>query len=165
MAATDLTAPFTLYHTLYSIRALMTRITFAMRGAPRSGYPDMNLQQHEMDLGATSPDQLTEFFLCKVNPDGTVPALTNDKLLPEPLHESLDIAWYLCEWYPGLLPPEHEPEIRKLIGELHEINFPVLTFGPSDRHALDLDNDVQKILGRNDISDEYRKALQHKSKV
>lgn len=137
----------------------------AMRGSPCPNRPDMTIHQQEMDLGAFEPEQLTEFYLCKVNPDGRVPALTNDKLLPQSLHETLDITWYLCDWYPGFLPREHANEIRRLIEELHEINFPVLTFGPQDRHALDLDASVHEILRRDDISEEYRKALEYKSGV
>lgn len=165
MSSNELTSPFTLYHTLYSIRALMIRMMFALRGPPRSDRPEMNMRLTEIDLGAVKPEQLTEFYLCNVNPDGTVPALTNNALLPKPLHETLDISWYLCHWYPSLLPQERETEIRGLIRELHEIGFPVLTFGPKDHHALDLDEDVKKILSRTDISDEYRKALEYKSTV
>lgn len=165
MSSNGLTEPFTLYHTTYSVRALMVRLMFAFRGKPRDGYPEMNLKQTQMDLSADTPEQLTEFYLCRVNPDGQVPALTNDKLLPEPLHETLDITWYLCKWYPKLLPSKQEATIRSLIEELHRIVYPVLTFGPDDQHALELNEKLQQILNRNNISNEYRKVLEHKSGV
>lgn len=163
MPSSNLTAPFTLYYAAYSICATMVRMTYALRGEPEEGRPDMTLQLEEINISPQNPEQLTEFYLCKVNPDGQVPVLANDDLLPKPMPESVDITWYLCDWYPSLIPAEHRTIIQEMIKELHEINYGVLTFGSGSEHPLRLEDKIQQILDQGNISAEYGSALEHKS--
>lgn len=165
MSSPDLTTPFTLYYATYSVRSTIIRLLLALRGVPRPGNPEMTIHESMMDIGPFKPDQLTSFFLLTANANGTVPALTNPALLQTPLIGTVDITWYICGWYPSLLPPEHETTIRASIRELHEISFPVLTFGGDDTHAFDLNEKVLEILRGREVSEEYKKALEYKSKV
>ncbi|KAF2995482.1 hypothetical protein E8E14_003867 [Neopestalotiopsis sp. 37M] len=143
----------------------MVRTTFAMRGPPREGLPDMDMHFELVDISSKNPEQLTEHFLCKVNRDGQVPVLTNDEHLPKPMPESVDISFYLCDWYPRLLPREHEAVIRSLIKELHEINYGVLTFGTASKHPTKLVDKVEELLQQPALSDAYRSALERKAKI
>lgn len=118
-----------------------------------------------ISLSPDNPEQLTEFFLCKINPDGQVPVLANDALFKNPMPEAIDITWYICEWYPLLLPLEHERTIRELITKLHNINFAVLTFRPQAQNPERLRKRVEQLLQHESTSDEYRRALQHKSQL
>ncbi|ETS87868.1 hypothetical protein PFICI_01696 [Pestalotiopsis fici W106-1] len=158
-------SPFCLYYATYSICATMVRTTFAMRGPPREGLPDMDMRFQLVDISPENPEQLSEDFLCKVNRDGQVPVLTNEQHLTEPMPESVDISYYICDWYPQLLPKEHEAVIRSLVQELHQINYGVLTFGPGSRHPTRLVAKVEELLEQPGLSESYRSALERKAKI
>ncbi|KAI1143260.1 hypothetical protein F5Y05DRAFT_368032 [Hypoxylon sp. FL0543] len=165
MASKDLSAPFTLYAATYSICSLMVLMTYEMRGTPREGRPEMKLARKFIDISIHAREQLSEFFLLKVNPKGTVPVLVNERLLEKPIAESVDISYYIADWYPTLLPPQHEQVIKELIFELHEISYKLLTFGTKTKYPH-LNRDwLLEQAKRTDISDEYRKALEYKAEL
>lgn len=74
----------------------------------------------------------------------------------------MDITNHLCERYPSLVPAEHEQTIRALLDELHEISYVSLSFKPEDRRVEGIEEAVNEILNRPDISDKYRQALHRK---
>jgi glutathione S-transferase len=154
---------FTLYHAPYSVRSIMVRTAFAMKGAVRDGKSDMTLEYSTVNITNDNPEQLNEKFLCKVNPKGAVPALVNEKLLPEPITECVDISYYICDLYPNLLPEEHESLIKEMLEELHKINFTILTFGPDSNHQAKLADHIRELLSQPSISKEYSEALSRKA--
>ncbi|OTA86718.1 hypothetical protein M434DRAFT_15737 [Hypoxylon sp. CO27-5] len=163
MTSKDLSAPFTLYTATYSICAIMVQMTYEMRGTPREGRPGMKLERKYIDISLHAREQLSEFYLLKVNPKGTVPVLVNEKLLEKPIAESVDISYYIADWYPGLLPPQHEQVIKEIINELHDISYKLLTFGTKTKYP-NLNHDwLLEQAKRTDISEEYRKALVYKA--
>lgn len=158
-------SPFVLYYYTYSLNAIMVRFTIEMRGTPRSGRPNMEMQFKLVDIGPDSAEQLSEHYLCNINSKGKVPTLANDKLLSKPMPESVDISWFLCDWYPSLLPSEHETKIRQLVTELHEINYPILTFGTESKYPQKIRQKVEDLLSQPSISNEYRNALLYKAQT
>lgn len=166
MASLDeLASPFTLYYGAYSMYSTMVRTTFALRGPVRpDGRPEMTLNHRAVDISPNSAEHLSHSYLSNVNPNGLVPALVNDALFSKPLLESTNISWYLAEWYPQLLPGEHESEIRDLMGELHRIQAGVLTVGPGGKVVKLLLAKTRELLGQEDISEEYRVLLTDKEK-
>lgn len=165
MSTRKLSTPFTLYEADYSICAITVRITHAMRGEPRPDYPDMNWLTKTISISPENPEQLSEFYLCKVNTLGQVPVLVNDALLPSPIPDSVSITWYLCEWYPDLLPPQHAKKIKELIHELHQINIGALTTGGSSKYPTELLAKARELLQQNDISNTYKSVLENKINV
>jgi glutathione S-transferase len=158
----DLSTPFTLYAFQFSVRSIMIQLAYEMRGAPKAGHPDMILQRHYVNISPDGGDQLTESYLCTINPKGAVPVLANERVLDKPMAETVPISWYLCDWYPSLLPKEHEGAIRELIEELHAINYHVLTFGLKSPIKAACLARGQEILAKTDVSAEYRRALEAK---
>lgn len=144
----------------------LVRTTFALRGPPRpDGRPEMTLQPRAIDISPVKTEQLTEFYLTTINPNGLVPALANDALFSEPMLESAAISWYIADWYPQLLPAEHESEIRGLVSELHQINAGILTMGPGGKLSELLLAKTRELLGQEGLSKEYRQLLEAKQKV
>ncbi|KAI1097134.1 hypothetical protein F4804DRAFT_328522 [Jackrogersella minutella] len=79
------------------------------------------------------------------------------------MDESVDISYYVADWYPSLLPPQHKQVIEELMNELHEISYRLLTFGTTPKYphiALDW---MREQINRANISEEYRKALEYKA--
>ncbi|KAF7587652.1 hypothetical protein BBP40_006908 [Aspergillus hancockii] len=103
-------------------------------------YRLVNLHQNEA---------LQEDYLLHVNPRGRVPALTA-KSLPAPLTDSLSISYWICEQHPSLIPERHRTTIQRLLSQLHRIQ--VENPNPA----------VDDILARDDITPEYRRALEYK---
>lgn len=80
-----------------------------------------------------------------------------------PITDSLDISYWLCNLLPHLLPLEHEPTIRRLLRDLHAIEGISVTIRRRDGPEEDLiDPCVDDALARDDISPEYRQALEAK---
>ncbi|CAN8099781.1 unnamed protein product [Discula destructiva] len=145
---------------MYSI---IVRTTFALRGPPRAdGRPEMTMQPHVVDISPDAAEQLHENYLSGINPIGLVPALANDVLFSKPMVESTNISWYIADWYPRLLPAEHEAEIRELVGELHQINAGLLTMGVNGKVIGLLLAKTRELLGQEGISEEYRELLRKK---
>lgn len=166
MASPDYTAPFTLYYGPLSCFSTMVRTTFALRGPPRAGRPEMQITKHTISITPDNPEHLSEFYLTKVNPKGSVPALGNGALLgPMPMPESRDISLFLAEWYPSLLPEAHRDAIAAVLDELQPINIGVLTFGPANTNPDRYLATMKETLARADISEEYRRALETKAKA
>src|SRR6266536_361321 len=116
MASND---AYTVHHNPFSICSIMTRMTLAMRKPTTS--PDPNTF-HEQLVDIYKDEQLSEPFLTTVYPKGQVPAMTGGSL-SEPLTDSLDITYYLCDLYPNLAPAEHKEVIYRLLKELHQIQY------------------------------------------
>lgn len=70
---------------------------------------------------------------------------------------------YFADFYPGLAPSAYEAEIRRLLGELHSINFYSLTFTGKPEGTLAAKKNLNERLKEN-ISDRYRAAIEHKLK-
>lgn len=86
----------------------------------------------------------------------------NEGVFPEPMPESVDITWYLCERYPSLLPSQHAETIKRLVTKLHEISFYSLSFGNMPARGLAIQDKIDETLKDPSISDRYRKALLYK---
>ncbi|KAI1383404.1 uncharacterized protein F4822DRAFT_76606 [Hypoxylon trugodes] len=162
MASKDLSTPFTLYSSTYSICAIMVQMTYELRGSPPEGRPDMKIDRKIIDISHKGREQLSEFYLLNVNPEGVVPVLVNDKVLGKPMPESVDISLYIADWYPSLLPSRHKQVIEELLDELHQISYKLLTFGTQTTFPTTSVAWLREQSQRPDISDAYRKALKYK---
>lgn len=78
--------------------------------------------------------------------------------------ESLDISYWLCSHYPRLLPQANEPKIRQLLRDLHAIQGQCLSISKGKRMDR-IPCDADELLQRQDISPDYRRALEYKQKV
>ena len=76
--------------------------------------------------------------------------------------DSLDITFWLTEYYPDLIPIESEALIRQYLAELHALNYFSLSFPGRDHVAKGFETAVQRRLDDPDTSDHYRKALEFK---
>ncbi|KAK8015848.1 Thioredoxin-like protein [Apiospora marii] len=80
-----------------------------------------------------------------------------------PITDSLDISYWLCDMFPQLLPSQHEATIRRLLRDLHAIEGISVTIRRREGPEEDLiDPCVDNALARDDISLEYRQALEAK---
>lgn len=79
--------------------------------------------------------------------------------------DSLEITLYISSHYPRLLPKEQEAQIRRLMAELHSLNYFSLSFPDRPSIAQGLKDTVLLRLNRTDISDRHRKALEYKLTV
>jgi hypothetical protein len=61
---------FTLYHHKFSICSIMVRYTIAIRGPPKDESSSILIEEQEHDI--FHEEQLTEQFLCGINPKGQV---------------------------------------------------------------------------------------------
>lgn len=100
-----------------------------------------------------------------------VPALTGPNL-SAPLTDSVDISYWLCCYYPNLLPPKHESTIRDLSSKLHDINIFTLSARrgsmPTEWPASGIPpTAIDALLAKPDseISPEYRRALEDKREL
>lgn len=76
--------------------------------------------------------------------------------------DSHDIILWAAEQKPSLLPASHADRIMPLLNTLHGLSFFVLTFyGYEDRGDLIFDGIAERLAGEN-VSESYRKALEHK---
>ena len=83
-----------------------------------------------------------------------------------PLIDSHDITlWFLEETAPSFLPTELKDTILPLKAELHGINFFALTFYGYTPPAARTMPAIREKLARNDISETYRRNLEHKAKA
>lgn len=151
---------YDLYHSPYSICALMARMTIALRPKTES---DRNVfLEHYINL--FNEDQLTEGYL-KVNPKGQVPALDSGAL-PSSLTDSVDITRWACDEYPELAPAQHREKIFRLLQDLHKIQYLSLTFRPDEmlggKITAGIEGSIQRRLNQQGISDSYRRALEVK---
>ncbi|KAJ9639701.1 hypothetical protein H2204_003772 [Knufia peltigerae] len=122
----------------------------------------MQFQEVEVDL--FNDGQLDEHFLTKVNRKGQVPALTAPTL-DKPMADSLEITHYLIEHYPDLTPKEHKDESLRLLRAVHALNYFALSFPDRPHVVAGFVKSINDRLARDDISDEYRSALEYKLSV
>ncbi|OAP54847.1 hypothetical protein AYL99_11295 [Fonsecaea erecta] len=152
--------PYTLYHNYYSICSIMMRYLMRIRGDPASPAVKMDVTEHNVDI--FSEEQFSEDYLLKVNPNGQVPVLGSPVAFSFPLAQTTAISAYVSERYPALLPKAHAETIEKSLKQMHDLNFFTLSFLKSPKLASGFADVALKRLARNDISEEYRKALEYK---
>lgn len=137
----------------------MVRYTYALRGKPRDADAGMEVQEKVCSL--KKREQLTEEFLCEINPNGEVPVLMPEDKHLKPIPDSLDITFAVADRYPSLLPDENREETTRLIRDLHGINFFSLTFaGKPEMQQGNLAFLQGKL--QEDISERYRAAIERK---
>jgi hypothetical protein len=61
---------FTLYHNPYSVCSIMVRQTIAIRGEAKSADLEVPITEQVVDI--FNEEQLSEHFLCEINPLGQV---------------------------------------------------------------------------------------------
>lgn len=155
------TPTHTLYHFTFSSRSLMVRYAYALRGPAADPKNEMLFEEHHINLKAPYFDQISEAYLCKVNPLGEVPTLVT-KLDGSTLPDSRNITFKIAESYPRLLPERFAGEVRKLLDELHAINYFALTF--TGKYAAPGTAIARLLERRNEegVNEEYRRALDGK---
>jgi glutathione S-transferase len=92
-----------------------------------------------------------------------VPAFTHPRLLGAPITESLDITRLIHQrFYPHLCPKEHQLEIEKLLGQLHQIIFVTLSFRKWPERREQIINGAKSKLKDPNLSQRHREALEYK---
>lgn len=149
-----------LYHFDFSICSIMVRYAFALRGPPKDAEREIRIEEKHIDI--TIEEQLTERYLCDINALGEVPVLApvdQKHTIPD----SVAITKYLAESYPALIPASHENAINDLLRDIHSVSFFSLTFAKGSPHQQQAKTFMEGLL-KQDISERYRAALQHKLK-
>jgi glutathione S-transferase len=150
-----------LYHFQYSIRSLFVRYAYALRGRAADANVEIHLEEQHIDLRPPSFDQLSERFICDVNPSGEVPVIISKRdgrILPD----SRNITFKIAEHYPQLMPEQYAGKIRHLLAELHAIDYYSLTF--TRKYMFPCGTIATLLERRNspETSDRYREALDRK---
>jgi hypothetical protein len=150
-----------LYHFQYSIRSLFVRYTYALRGPAADPDLEIHFEEQHIDLRSPSFDQLAERFICDINPSGEGPVLVSKQdghILPD----SRNITFKIAEYCRQLMPEEHAATIRRLLAELHAIDFYSLTF--TGKYMFPCGTIATLLERRNSpgTSDRYREALDRK---
>lgn len=139
----------------------MVRYAYAVRGPALDSRDEMILEERLIDLKAPHFDQISEPYLCEINPLGEVPVLvpkTDGSVLPD----SRKITFRIAEQYPRLLPERFDGEVRALLDELHAIDYFALTF--TGKYGAP-GTAIARLLERRNgdgVSEEYRRALDGK---
>ncbi|KAK5200287.1 hypothetical protein LTR92_000830 [Exophiala xenobiotica] len=131
-----------LYHNDYSLYSLQVRYTLALAGKPREGLAPMQIELTDVDL--FNSGQLAEFFLTNINPKGQAGGFRPCK----------------CTFRGTRAISENE-----LLKAVHALNYFALSFPDRPQVATSFVKNIQDWLARDDISDEYRKALEYKLSV
>ncbi|OAP60325.1 hypothetical protein AYL99_05327 [Fonsecaea erecta] len=153
---------YTLFYNDYSICSIMVRYTIALCRRLQGDGDPLNIEETPVNI--QQGGQLTEYYLCEVNPRGTVPVLSGPKT-SQILTESVDITYFLAGRFPSLCPPHLAEPIRRLLAELHDINYFSLTYTRKPQRASDMENAVLTRLADPEISTRWRKALEFKLEV
>lgn len=83
-----------------------------------------------------------------------------------PITDSLEISYWFCKYYPGLLPDELSQKIRTYLDALHAIEALSLSAPrPAQPQEDHIDPAIDEILERVNISEEYRRALEQKKEL
>lgn len=77
----------------------------------------------------------------------------------------MDISLLMPSRYPDLMPSKHQQEIRKLLIDMHSIDYFALSFPGRPQIANMLVKTVQDRLDQANLSERYRKALEFKLEV
>jgi glutathione S-transferase len=160
-AMATVSSTYILYHFQYSIRSLFVRYAYALRGTAADPNAEIRLEEQHVDLRPPSFDQLTERFICDINPSGEVPVLISKQdghILPD----SRNITFKIAEYYPQLMPGQHAGRIRHILADLHAIDFYSLTF--TGKYMFPCGTIATLLERRNsaETSDRYREALDRK---
>ncbi|EED21552.1 conserved hypothetical protein [Talaromyces stipitatus ATCC 10500] len=161
---TDLAnAEYTLYSSPFSLYSMMARHTIQLGRTTHSAKPPKDITLKFVNRG--KEENLSEYYLTKVNPKGQVPAMTGN-VLKQPLTDSISISLYLAEnHYPDLLPDEHAAVIKDLLQRFHSVyGLSFSNKNPTPEMIQHNPSPVEDFLKRTDISPEYRKALEAKLK-
>lgn len=162
--------PFTLLVFPFSLYSIMARFAIELgkeyhqgpNGLPKIILKLINLHRDE---------NLSEWFLTEINPIGQVPVLTRErrsgstKPYLEVTPESTAISKFFAEhFFPGLLGGSHQGEVDRLLAQLHQIQaFSLSIKSPTEEQAVEVpDPGLNGLLAEGDISDRYRRALEHK---
>ncbi|KAK7960708.1 hypothetical protein PG996_011350 [Apiospora saccharicola] len=154
----------TLYCYPFSLYSIMVRylIQLAKRSGESHDETSSALHIREQALDLDHDENIAEWYLLNMNRKGQVPAMTVEGRAA-PITDSLDISYWLCDMFPHLLPQQHEATIRRLLRDLHAIEGISITIRRREGPEEDLiDPCVDKALARDDISPEYRQALEAK---
>lgn len=143
----------------------MVRLTLALGRRYHGESSSSLLPQVNLKLVNLHRDMEMEEEYLRINPKGQVPALTLEGR--EPLTDSLDISYFFCRKYlPKMLPELHKDRIQELLTKLHDISGPSLSVKEesiTEELMVEWPNpQLYKLLARNDISDDYRRALEFK---
>lgn len=154
----------TLYHFTFSSRSLFVRYTYALRGPAADPQNEMIIDEHHVHLKPPHLDQLKESFLCDINPLGEVPVLVS-RSDGSALPDSRKITFKIAEFYPRLIPEQLSGRVRKLLDELHAIDYYALTF--TGKYMAPCGAIATLLERRNGegISEMYRRALDGKIEV
>ncbi|OAA75580.1 Thioredoxin-like protein [Akanthomyces lecanii RCEF 1005] len=156
--SSDNCADYTLHYFTFSLYSLMVRFALGLGrqlnsdNAPQVQLKFVNLQAQE---------NLGEKYLTTVNSRGQVPSLTSP-LLPSGLSDSQQIAKWLCDKQPELVPAAHKETIDSLMEKLYRYHFKALNI-PPEAAANGLPNVAAAMLEDSSISEKHRRALEIKS--
>lgn len=162
--------PFTLLVFPFSLYSIMARFAIELgkeyhqgpNGSPNIVHKLLNLHRDE---------NLSEWFLTEINPNGQVPVMTREwrsgsaKPHLEVTPESTAISKFFGEnFFPGLLGGQYKGDVDRLLGQLHQIQaFSLSIKSPTEQQAVEVpDPGLNDLLARADISDKYRRALEYK---
>ncbi|KAF7546826.1 hypothetical protein G7Z17_g8160 [Cylindrodendrum hubeiense] len=154
-------AEYTLYSSPFSLYSMMARHTIQLGPITHDAIPPKSITLSFINHKAN--ENLSEYYLTKVNPKGQVPTMTGN-ILQQPLTESRAISLHLAEkHYPAMLPAKHETVVRDLFQRLHAVyGLSISNRNPTPEMRQYNPSPVEKILKRADISPEYRAALEVK---
>ncbi|KAM0468623.1 hypothetical protein ACHAP7_010691 [Fusarium lateritium] len=140
---------------------MMARHTVQLGPTTRNGMPPKNITLSFVNHKAH--ENLNEEYLTKINPKGQVPAMTGN-LLDQTLTDSYSISLHLAEkHYPAMLGGSHEDIVRDLFERLHAVyGLSISNNSPTPEMTKHNPSPVEKILKKDDISPEYRAALEAK---
>ncbi|OAQ98095.1 hypothetical protein LLEC1_00802 [Akanthomyces lecanii] len=160
-ASNDNPSVYTLHMFPFSLYSIMVMYTYVL-GTEASDDGGRILLSNKL-VNLHRDENISEEYLVKINSKGLVPTLTGGGL-SQPMPESLDISYWLCSHYPRLLPEAKESKIRQLLRDLHAIQGQCLSI-PKGRRMDKIPCDADEPLQRDDLSPEYRRALEYKQKL
>ena len=163
MADAEEDASYVLYVFPFSLYSLMVRFTVSLGTAAAPGDASHPIIERRL-VNLHRDDNVAEWYLTRISSKGQVPAMVGGRL-SAPLTESLDISKFLCEYhFQGLMPSRFRETMDDLMGRLHEINGMSLSVTASaDEFPEGIPiASVDELLSRDDISPEYRAALEAK---
>jgi len=170
----------------------MIRYTLILRGPPKDPNSQISVEEKLIDIFAH--EQLEKWFLCDINPKGQVrsaiarllqsvcsrcrsrlratqdltcrqvPVLASPSLA-KTIPDSVAITFHLASLFPNLIPSSHAADTTRLIKELHSLNYFSLSFPNRPHVAQGFKETVLKLLGKEGISERYRRALEYKLTV
>jgi hypothetical protein len=162
--------PFTLLIFPFSLYSIMARFAIELGKQYHQGPNGVPNIVHKL-LNLHRDENLSEWFLTEINPNGQVPVMTREwrsgstKPRLEVTPESTAISKFFGEnFFPGLLGGSHKGEVDRLLGKLHEIQaFSLSIKSPTKEQAVEVpDPGLNELLSRTDLSDKYRRALEYK---